>query len=233
MTLALIRRLFCPTSFSVFLAFALLLGSGCGALRRAALRDVAGVFSDPSGSNVFVVDDDPELIRQALPFALKTYEALLASNPKNRRLCLATANAFVKYANAFVHAEADRLQELDFPTAQHLRQRASKLYLRGRAYALAGLAIDHPDFEKKLRQDPQRTLEALSTEDVALLFWAAAGWAGAVSTDVSNMSLVAELPMVEAMMRRGGGEVRVGLWIMAQGGPFPPTMMTGHGGREP
>ena len=81
MTLALIRRLFCPTSFSVFLAFALLLGSGCGALRRAALRDVAGVFSDPSGSNVFVVDDDPELIRQALPFALKTYEALLASDP--------------------------------------------------------------------------------------------------------------------------------------------------------
>jgi predicted anti-sigma-YlaC factor YlaD len=147
-------------------------------------------------------DDDPELIRQALPFVLKTYEALLASNPKNRRLCLATANAFVKYANAFVHEEADRLEGLDFPRAQHLRQRASKLYLRGRAYALAGLALDHPDFEKKLRQDPQRTLEALSIEDVALLFSAAAGWAGAVSTDVSNMSLVVELPIVEAMMRR-------------------------------
>jgi predicted anti-sigma-YlaC factor YlaD len=202
MSSAPIRRLFCPTSFSVFLAFALLLGSGCGALRRAALRDVAGVFSDPSGSNVFVVDDDPELIRQALPFALKTYEALLASNPKDRRLCLATAEAFVAYANAFVHEEADRVQELDFPRAQRLRQRASKLYLRGRGYALAGLAIDHPDFENKLRQDPQRTLEVLSTEDVALLFWAAAGWAGAIATDVSNMSLVAELPMVEAMMRR-------------------------------
>jgi predicted anti-sigma-YlaC factor YlaD len=53
-----------------------------------------------------------------------------------------------------------------------------------------------------LRQDPQRTLQALSAEDVALLFTAAAGWAGAISTDVSNMSLVAELPIVEAMMRR-------------------------------
>lgn len=202
MTLALIRCLFFSTSFSVFLALALVLGSGCGPLRRAAVRDVVGVFSDLSGSRVFMEDDDPELIRQALPLVLKTYEALLASNPKNRRLFLATADAFVKYANAFVHEEADRLQELDFPRAQHLRQRASKLYLRGRAYALAGLAIDHPDFEKKLRQDPQRTLEALSAGDVALLFSAAAGWAGAISTDVSNMSLVAELPMVEAMMRR-------------------------------
>ena len=202
MSAVLIRPLFFPTSFGFFLAFVLLLGSGCGPLRRAALRDVVGVFSDPSGSNVFVVDDDPELIGQALPFALKTYEALLASNPKDPRLCLATAEAFVEYANAFVHEEADRLQELDFPRAQYLQQRASKLYLRGRGYALAGLAIDYPDFEKKLRQDPQPTLQALSTEDVALLFWAAAGWAGAISTDVSNMSLVAELPMVEAMMRR-------------------------------
>ena len=37
---------------------------------------------------------------------------------------------------------------------------------------------------------------------MALLFWAAAGWAGAIATDVGNMCLVAELPMVEAMMRR-------------------------------
>jgi predicted anti-sigma-YlaC factor YlaD len=227
MTSALIRRLFFPTSFSVFLAFVLLLGGGCGPLRRAAVRDVAGVFSGPSGSNVFVVDNDPELIRQALPFALKTYEALLASNPKDRRLCLATAEAFVKYANAFVHEEADRLEELDFPRSQHLRQRASKLYLRGRAYALAGLALDHPDFEKKLRQDPQRTLEALSAQDVALLFWAAAGWAGAISTDVSNMSLVAELPMVEAMMRRAL-ELDEGF----DGGAIHEFFITYEGGRS-
>jgi len=198
----LIRSLFSPASFSVFLALVLLLASGCGVLRRAALRNVAGVFSDPSGSNVFVTDDDPELIRQALPFALKTYEALLAANPKDRHLCTATAQAFVEYANAFVHEEADRLKGLNFTRAQQLRQRASKLYLRGRGYALAGLALDYPGFEKRLREDPQQPLEALSTKDVALLFWAAAGWAGAIATDVGNMSLVAELSMVEAMMRR-------------------------------
>ena len=202
MTLPDIRNRLLLTSYSIVFAFVLLLGSGCGALRRAEIRSVAGIFSGPSGSNVFVQDDDPELIRDALPFVLKTYEALLASDPKNRDLCLTTGDAFVKYASAFVHADAERLEKLDFQRAQSLRRRAKKLYLRGRNYALAGLTLDYPDFEKKLREDPQQVLHALSDKDVPLLFWAAAGWAGAISTDVNNMSLVAELPVVEAMMCR-------------------------------
>jgi predicted anti-sigma-YlaC factor YlaD len=202
MTLAFIRNPLLHTACSIVLAFVLLMGSGCGVLRRAAIRNVAGVFSDPPGSSVFVQDDDPELIRDALPFALKTYEALLASDPKNRDLCLATAEGFVKYASAFVHAEAERLEKVDFQRAQYLRRRATRLYLRGRNYALAGLTLDYPYFEKKLREDLQPALHALSRKDVPLLFWAAAGWVGAISTDVNNMSLIAELPIAEAMMRR-------------------------------
>jgi predicted anti-sigma-YlaC factor YlaD len=202
MTLAFIRNLRFPTGYGILFACVLLLGSGCGALRRNAIRSLAGVFSDPPGSNVLVQDDDPELIRDALPFALKTYEALLASDPENRDLCRATADGFVKYANAFVHEEAKRLEEVDFQRSQYLRQRATKLYLRGRDYALAGLTLDCPDFERKLREDPKRVLHALSAKDVPLLFWAAAGWAGAISADVNNMSLVADLPIAEAMMRR-------------------------------
>lgn len=202
MTLAFIRNFHFPTGYSIVLAFVLMLGSGCGALHRAQIRSVARVFSGPPGSNVFVQDNDPELIRDALPFALKTYEALLASNPKDRDLYQVTADAFVKYANAFVHAEAERLEKLDFQRSQYLRRRATKLYLRGRNYALAGLTLDHANFEKRLRKDLQRVLHALLQKDVPLLYCAAAGWAGAISTDVNNMSLVVELPIVEAMMHR-------------------------------
>ena len=202
MILALIRNPLLHTGCSIVFACVLLVGSGCGVLRRAAIRNVAGVFSDPPGSNVFAQDNDPELIRDAFPFALKTYESLLASDPKNRDLCLATANGFVKYASAFVHAEAERLEKVDFQRAQYLQQRATRLYLRGRNYALAGLTLDYPDFEQRLREDLQQVLHALSRKDVPLLFWAAAGWAGAISTDVNNMSLIAELPIAEAMMRR-------------------------------
>ena len=184
------------------LALVLVLTTGCGALRRTAIRDVARVLSSPSGPNVFAEDNDPELVRDALPFVLKGYEALLAAEPRNLNLCLTTAEAFVKYANLFVHEEAQRVERLDFERARHLRQRAAKLYVRGRDYALECLAFHHPDFDKRLRQDPRHFLHAFSSKDVPLLFWAAAGWAGAISTDVDNMSLVADLPIAEAMMRR-------------------------------
>ena len=197
-----IRNPLLLTGYSIVFALILLLGTGCGALRRAEIRSIAGIFSDPPGSNVFVEDNDPELIRKALPFALKTYEALLASDPKNRGLYLTTAEGFVKYASAFVHTDAERLEKRDFRSAQSLRQRAKKLYLRGRNYALSGLTLDYPDFEKKLREAPQQVLQALSDKDVPLLFWAAAGWAGAITTNVNDMSLLAELPFVEAMMGR-------------------------------
>jgi predicted anti-sigma-YlaC factor YlaD len=202
MTLAFIRKVRFPTGYGILFACVLLLGSGCGALRKSAIRNLAGVFSDPPGSNVLVQDDDPELIRDALPFALKIYEALLASAPRDRDLCRVTAGGFVNYANAFVHEEAKRIEELDLQRSQYLQRRATKLYLRGRNYALAGLTIDYPDFEEKLREDLQQVLHDLSRKDVPLLFWAAAGWAGAISTDMNNMSLVADLPVAEAMMRR-------------------------------
>ncbi len=202
MALALIKNSLAPAGYCVVFACLLLLGGGCGALRHAQMRSVAGILAGPPESNVFARDDDPELIRDALPFALKTFEALLASDPRNRDLFLATADAFVTYANAFIHADAEKEEEVNFQRARYLRHRATKLYLRGRNYALAGLALDFPDFKKKLREDPQRVLRTLSPRDVPLLYWAAAGWAGAISTDVSNMSLMAELPLVEAMMRR-------------------------------
>ncbi|RLC08972.1 MAG: hypothetical protein DRH43_09065, partial [Deltaproteobacteria bacterium] len=86
MILASLRNLLLPAGYSLIFCFILLLATGCGVLRRAATHHIADVFSGTSGSNVFSQDNDPELIREALPFALKTYEALLVSDPKNRSL---------------------------------------------------------------------------------------------------------------------------------------------------
>ena len=69
-------------------AFAL---AGCGAIKKTAINNVAGTLS--SSGDVFTRDDDPELVRQALPFALKLYESLLESVPKNEDLLVATCSA--------------------------------------------------------------------------------------------------------------------------------------------
>jgi hypothetical protein len=49
--------------------------TGCGAIKTAAIKSVADTLSTGSG-DVFTRDDDPQLVRDAAPFGLKTHEAL-------------------------------------------------------------------------------------------------------------------------------------------------------------
>ena len=122
---------------------------GCGLIRQRALHDVADLLSDPQAAGVYASDDDPELVGAALPFGLKTYEVLLAAQPRHRPLLLATASAFVGYAHAFVLLPAERLDTTDYRRARHLRQRAARLFRRGRDYALTGLELDHPGWRDR------------------------------------------------------------------------------------
>ena len=53
-------------------------------------------FSGEKAIEVFTSDDDPELVRDAFPFGLKTYELLIAEDPENPALYLAAAAGFVQ-----------------------------------------------------------------------------------------------------------------------------------------
>lgn len=206
-------------------ALAAVLASGCGPVRRAVIGGAAEAFSGPRAVEVFASDDDPELVADAMPLALKTYEILIAGDPINRHLHLAAASGFVQYAVAFVSEEAERLQAEDLDRSRKQRLRASRLALRGRDYALTGLEIEHPGFLQRLREDPAKALGLMTERDVPLLYWAGVGWGAAISGDPSNMSRMAELSLVEALMRRvleldeayGDGEVHE-FFITFEGG---------------
>ena len=73
-------------------------------INRLAVRAVSGFLAGSGQSTVFTGEDDPELVRDALPFALKTYESLLEADPTNAPLALATGRAYVSYAFAFIQA---------------------------------------------------------------------------------------------------------------------------------
>ena len=184
-----------PLLILVALAAAL---AGCS-IRRLAV----GVISDSlaGGGDVYASDDDPDLVREAIPFGLKTYEGLLDASPDDRRLLLALAKGFTVYAY-LLQDEADRIDAGDRTGARRLRDRAARLYRRGRDYALRGLEVDHPGFEGKLRHDRAAAIAGATVGDVPLLYWAAAGWAGAVSANPDDLDLVAELPLAGALMDR-------------------------------
>jgi len=171
---------------------------GCS-LKRIAVNAVGDTLADSGG--VYASDGDPDLVREALPFGLKTIEGLLAEAPDHRGLLLAAARGFAGYAY-LLRREADVVEAGDFEKAHGLRARASKLFLRGRDYGLRGLELDHPGFREAVMRDSATTLAGATRDDAALLYWSGAAWAGALASDPSNLELLAELPIAAGLVKR-------------------------------
>jgi predicted anti-sigma-YlaC factor YlaD len=173
--------------------------SGCS-IKRIAVNKVGDALA--SGGTTFSSDDDPELVKAAVPFSLKLMESLLAESPKHQGLLFATTSGFTQYAYAFVQQDADEMEEKDLAAATELRVRARKLYLRARNYGLRGLDANHSGFEKALRSDAKSATRVLNKKDVRLLYWTAVSWGAAIALSKDNPELIAEQPLAEALVDR-------------------------------
>lgn len=182
-----------------FLVLLLALGLASCSPRKYAVNQIGNAIA--RSSDVFTTDDDPELVREAIPFGLKTMESLLRESPKHSGLLLAACQGFTQYAYAFVQMDAD-YGTADFERQEALRQRALKLYLRARGYGLRGLEVKHPGITQRLSTDPKQALEAVTAKEVALLYWTAAAWGSAISLGKDRPDLVADFPAVKALMQR-------------------------------
>lgn len=177
--------------------------AGCKSIATRTAADALAASGD-----TYARDDDPELVRAAVPFGLKTMEGVLQSEPKHVGLLTSLASGFTSYAYAFVVADAqtDDLQDR-VEAAQAARREAKKLLVRARDYGLRGLDARHAGLAAALRgmRDLDRALAVTRKDDVPLLYWTASAWALAISNAKDDMSLVAELPAPIAMMRRALG----------------------------
>jgi predicted anti-sigma-YlaC factor YlaD len=153
--------------------------------------------------DTFASDPDPELIRDAVPFSLKLIESLLAESPRHEGLLEAACQGFTQYSYAFVQQDADRLEYEDFTAAMAARKRARGLYLRGRDYGLRAIEVDHAGFVAALKQDPRSAVARLTKKSEAgRLYWTAAAWGAAISISKDKPELIADQPMVEALIDR-------------------------------
>jgi predicted anti-sigma-YlaC factor YlaD len=155
-----------------------------------------------AGGTTFASDEDPELVREAVPFSLKLMESLLAESPSHLGLRLAAASGFTQYSYAFVQQQAEELEGKDLEAARALRERARRLYLRARGHGLRGLELRHAGLENALGRNPKAAVQALQRRDVPLMYWTAAAWGAAISLAKDTPELVAQAPSVEALMDR-------------------------------
>ncbi len=174
--------------------------SSCS-VKRWAVGSVANSLT--GGVDVYGTDDDPELVRDALPFGLKTMESLLAVAPEHEGLLLTLCKGFTQYSYAFVQAEGDLLVNSDYPRATVLHERALRLYLRARGYGLRGLEKRYRGISGQLELDPVKAAARIQRRHLPMLYWTAASWGSAISLGKDRPELLADLPAIRALMERG------------------------------
>jgi len=181
---------------------ALILTVGCS-VEKFALRKTADILAGSSAGSVFSGDDDPELVGEALPFAIKFYESLLASLPDHSGLRLQTGRLYIVYANGFVEAKADVMSRSELESREALLERSKKLYLRGRNILLPGLLKKNPALLEQLKaRKYAEGLAVFGKKEIDFLYWAAAGWVAAYAIDPFDTELGLSLPEAAALMNR-------------------------------
>lgn len=188
------RRLF------ILLLVSLAALTGCS-INTLAVKAVSGVLSAGGESTTFSTDDDPQLVGDALPFALKLYEMLLAEDPHNPALGLSTGQAFTSYASAFLLTPSGELPVEQFDLQQAMRLRAKKLFLRARGYIMNALDERHKGFSQVLDQmGAKQALTMVRRDDIDYLFWLGASWLGAFGSDPFDFSLTLTVPRAVALL---------------------------------
>lgn len=190
----------CLRALACTLLLLLLAAQGGCSVKHIAANGLADALAGTG--DAFASDNDPQLIREATPFSLKLIESVLAETPRHRGLLEAAARGFTQYAYAFVQQDMEELDTRDVAAASAVRERLRKLYLRARDYGVRGLALDRPKILDELRKDPRKAVSHYSKRDIGLLYWTAAAWGSAIAVSKDNPDLIADQPVVEAMIDR-------------------------------
>ena len=176
--------------------------TGCS-VKGMAMNSLANALSGgEGGSNVYLTDNDPILVGQALPFSLKLMETILQETPEHEGLLVAAASGFVMYGTAWVLRPSRVMEVTDLRAARVKRARAKALFLRARGYAGRALEVRHPGILSELLRNPEATVRRFSVEDLPAMYWFAAAQGSALTSDMNDMGLVADFTVVPVLLRR-------------------------------
>ncbi len=165
--------------------FLALLSGGC--FQQIAINSLGDIID--TGFDVLNREQDLTIAEQSIASNLKLLETVIERDPDNTHYLLLASIGYSSYALGFA--------EDDNP------DRARLFYNRGKEYGLR-ILTHNESFKRALAKSPDAVSEALNTfgkEDVPAVFWTAVGWGSAINLSLSDPSALADLPIVERMMR--------------------------------
>ena len=187
-----------PGVYGILVTIAVTALAGCS-LRTMAVNAVLPTLVNPA---VYLSEEDPELVRDSLPFLLKTIESIIEADPERQDVLLFANTGFVLYANAFLQADAAIAEWDDYDLALALNERARRMYLRARDYGLRNVEVAHPGIAARLQSEPEAAVAVFEPEEVESLYYLGGAWMLAISLGLDRPALVADMPAARALLDR-------------------------------
>jgi hypothetical protein len=159
-------------------------GTGCADMMSSATARM----SQNLGSAV-LNQNDPETVRQGAPAFLLLVDSLIADDPRNSALLQGGARLYAAYATAFVTDP----------------ERARRLTRRAVEYADRALCVDYPPAcapDARTAEGFKGAVDAAGVAQVPVLYTWAIAHAGWIQANSEDWNAIAELPKVEAALRR-------------------------------
>jgi hypothetical protein len=169
------------------LVFLLAFPAACSISKKMTVVSAASLVEDVARASY--KQSDLRVIREGMPAYLLLLDGMAEAWPDNERLQLSAAQAYSSFATAFVGADDAAFRDA--------------LLLRAKTYALqalelrgvpAPLSAPFDDFERRVGQ--------MTRSDLPFVFWSASCWGNWIGAHTHSIAALAELPRVEALMRR-------------------------------
>lgn len=158
--------------------------SGCSYLVSSATDDFSARLKQ-----TILAQNDPEIVRDALPAFLLVMETSAAGNDDDENLLFANANLYTAYLS---------LLPDDSP-------RKARLSRKGLDFALRGVCIHSErwcDIQQKPATDMQSLLAASGADDIDSLYSLAATWSAWIQANKNDWNAVAQLAQVKQIMEK-------------------------------
>ena len=195
--------------FSIFITLAI--AAACIPNKQMTVGSAATLLEDVANSAN--KQSDLRVVREGMPAYLMLIDGMVEAVPNNARLLITAAQAYASFASAFV-------EDADTEFARILYEKAKKYALR----ALEQRGLKHSD--SKPFDDFEEALNRLGKDDVPYMFWTATCWGSWIRLSLGSMAALAELPRVEALMKRvlvldeqfyfGGPHLFMGIWFASR-----------------
>ena len=165
--------------------------SSCS-VKKMAVNSMAKNMSGDAAA-VFMEDNDPVLVGDALPVILKMMDMLAATAPDNSNIRSTAGSMYVMYANVWLQGKGAMLPYEEWETQKELYGRAKKHYRRGYNYIMDSLELKHKGFKDAFASsDYDSAFAGFRKDDAADLYWGGAAVLAGVSTDVLDPDFAAD-----------------------------------------